>query len=141
MRDPIIVSGLSDQPLDVARLVDEIRRPDCGGLVMFEGTARSPNEGRDVLRLEYEAYQDRVEQQLLAFAEEAAERFGLGGAVAVHRVGALAVGQPAVVAAAVAPHRAEAFEGARWLIDRIKADAYIWKKEVFAEGESWVGIP
>jgi molybdopterin synthase catalytic subunit len=140
VKDPIIVSGLSPEPLDVARLVDEIRRRDCGGLVVFEGTARTPSEDKEVLRLEYEAYEVKVEHQLLAFAEEAADRFGLGGVVAVHRIGDVGLGMPAVVAAASAPHRAEAFEGARWLIDTIKADAYIWKKEVFAEGGSWVGI-
>lgn len=141
MTDPIIVAGLSDEPLDVPRLVDEIRRPGCGGLVVFEGTTRSPNEGVEVVRLDYEAFEDRAVGQLQRIAEEIAGRYGCGGVVAVHRVGGVPVGQTSVVAAVSAPHRDEAFAAARALIDRIKAEAYIWKKEVTASGESWVGMP
>jgi len=141
MKDPIIVAGLSDEPLDVPRLVDEIRRPDCGGLVVFEGTTRSPNEGVEVQRLDYEAYEERAVAQLQAIAEEIAELHGCGGVVAVHRIGSVAVGQPSVVAAASAPHRDEAFAAARALIDRIKDEVYVWKKEITASGEHWVGVP
>lgn len=135
---PVVVAGISAVPLDVVALVDEIRRPDCGGLVVFEGTARSPNEGRAVVHLEYEAYEERASAQLHAFAAETAERFGCGGIVAVHRVGRVEPGEPAVVVAAAAPHRGEAFEAARALIDRVKAEAYVWKKEVFADAAKWV---
>ena len=139
--DPIVVTGLSDEPLDTAALVDEIRRADCGGLVVFEGTTRSPNEGRDVTRLEYEAYEDRARGQLQQIAEAVAAEHGCGGVVAVHRVGLVTIGQPAVVVAASAPHRGEAFAAARALIDRVKSEVYIWKKEVFADGAVWVGAP
>jgi len=139
--DPIVVTGLSASPLDVPALVDEIRRADCGGLVVFEGSTRSPDQGRDVLRLEYEAFEERAVVQLQAIAEEVASAHGCGGVVAVHRVGVVSVGQPAVVVAASAPHRAEAFVAARELIDRVKAEVYVWKKEVFADGEAWVGAP
>ena len=133
---PVIVTGLQDGPLDVAQLIQAIRRPDCGGLVVFEGTARCPSEGRTVLRLEYEAYEQRALPQLRALAEEVAARFSLGGVVAVHRVGSVAVCQPAVVVAAAAVHRGEAFAAAQELIDRVKAEIPIWKKEVFAEGSA-----
>lgn len=133
----IVVTAIERDPLDVDALVDLIRRDDCGGLVVFEGTARSPDEGRDVRFLEYEAYEERAAIQLEAFAREIGERFGAGGVVAVHRVGRVDPGEPAVVVAVAAPHRAEAFDAARALIDRIKAEAYIWKKEVFAGGEIW----
>jgi len=138
---PVIVTGIEPEPLDVAGLVSAIRRPDCGGLVVFEGTARAESEGRTVLRLEYEAYERRALPQLRALAEEVAERFALGGVVAVHRVGDVDVCEPAVVVAAVAAHRAEAFAAARELIDRTKSEVAIWKKEVFAQGHaSWVGV-
>ena len=88
---PVIVTGLEHEPLDVTALVQAIRRPDCGGLVVFEGTARAQSEGRAVLRLEYEAYERRAIPQLRALAEEVAARFDLGGAVAVHRVGVVEV--------------------------------------------------
>lgn len=136
----IVVTALSEGPLDVPALTRAIRRPDCGALVTFEGTTRSPSEGREVKLLEYEAYDARALRQLRALSEEAATTFGLGGVVAVHRTGPVAIGEPSVVVACVAPHRGEAFEGARWLIDRIKADVAIWKKEIFADGEAWVGV-
>jgi molybdopterin synthase catalytic subunit len=140
MKDVTIVTALSEGPLDVVALIKQIWRPDCGAVVTFEGTTRSPNEGREVKSLEYEAYEDRALKQLRALAEEAATRFGLGGVVAVHRTGAVPIGHPSVVVACASAHRAEAFDGARWLIDRIKADVAIWKKEIFADGEAWVGV-
>jgi len=139
IKDPTIVTALSEGPLDVVSLIRQIWRADCGAVVTFEGTTRSPNEGREVKSLEYEAYEGRAQKQLRELAEEATAQFGLGGVVAVHRTGAVPIGQPSVVVAVAAAHRAEAFEGARWLIDRIKADVAIWKKEIFADGEAWVG--
>lgn len=139
MTDPILVTGLSAQPLDVAGAVARIRRDDCGGLVAFEGSTRSPDDGAIVQRLDYEAYEERAEKQLDQIAREAVRRFDLGGAVALHRTGAVPPGEPSVLVAAAAPHRAEAFEAARWLIDTIKAEVAVWKKQVTAEGEAWVG--
>jgi molybdopterin synthase catalytic subunit len=140
IKDPTIVTALRAEPLDVAALIRQIWRADCGAVVTFEGTTRSPNEGREVKVLEYEAYEGRAEKQLRALAGEAAATFGLGGVVAVHRTGVVPIGEPSVVVSVAAAHRTEAFEGARWLIDRIKADVAIWKKEIFADGEAWVGV-
>jgi molybdopterin synthase catalytic subunit len=140
IKDPIVVTALSEEPLDVVGLIRQIWRADCGAVVTFEGATRSPNEGREVKSLEYEAYERRAEKQLRALAEEATATFGLGGVVAVHRTGPVPIGEPSVVVAVAAAHRAEAFEGARWLIDRVKADVAIWKKEIFADGEAWVGV-
>lgn len=135
----MIVAGLSSEPLDARALVEKIRRPDCGGLVVFEGTTRSPSDGKTVLRLEYEAYEERAERQLDELAREAVRRWNLGGAVAMHRTGVVPIGEPAVVVAAAAPHRAEAFEAARWLIDTVKERVAVWKKELFEDGARWVG--
>ena len=137
----MIVTGLSAEPIDAASLVAQVRRPDCGAVVVFEGTTRSPDGDRVVERLFYEAYDERAQHQLRAFAEQAVSRWSLGGVVAVHRTGDVPPGEPSVVVAAVAAHRAEAFEAARWLIDTIKAEAAVWKKEIFSDGESWVGTP
>lgn len=136
--EPIVVAGLHEQPFDVAELVDAVRRDDCGGLVVFEGTTRSPNQGHDVLGLEYEAWEDRTPAQLERIVAEVAAAHGLGGAVGVHRTGHVPVGGTAVVVVAAAPHRDAAFAGARDLIDRIKAEAWIWKKELRADGEVWI---
>jgi molybdopterin synthase catalytic subunit len=140
IKDPTIVTALRAGPLDVVALIRQIWRADCGAVVTFEGTTRSPSEGREVKSLEYEAYEGHAEKQLSALAAEAATKFGLGGVVAVHRTGAVPIGEPSVVVAVAAAHRAEAFEGARWLIDRVKADVAIWKKEIFADGGAWVGV-
>jgi molybdopterin synthase catalytic subunit len=120
-------------------LVDRIRRSNCGGLVVFEGSTRSPSEGKTVLRLEYEAYEERARRQLDELAREATRRWDLGGVIAVHRTGVVPIGEPSIVVATVSPHRSEAFEAARWLIDTIKEQVAIWKKEIFADGSRWVG--
>lgn len=138
MSAPVVVSGLSAEPLLSRDLVDAIRRDDCGGLVVFEGTTRTPNHGHDVLFLDYEAWEDRTPGQLSAICAEVAEAHGLGGVVGMHRIGRVDVGEPAVVVAAAAAHRDAAFAGARDLIDRIKAEAWIWKKEHRSDGEVWV---
>lgn len=133
-----VVTGISAEPLDTAALVDRVRRADCGGIVVFEGTVRSPNQGHDVQALEYEVWEGRAEQQLDLIARQVAERHGLRGVLAVHRSGGLGVGEPAVVVAAVSVHRDAAFHAASELIDRIKSEAWIWKKELWADGERWV---
>ena len=135
---PTVVAGLRAEAIDVVALIEQVRRDDCGGLVVFEGTTRTPNHGHDVLTLDYEAWEDRTPGQLHAIVAEVASSHGLRAAVGVHRTGSVPVGGTAVVVVAVAPHRDAAFAGARELIDRIKAEAWIWKKELRTDGEVWV---
>ncbi|HEX9696812.1 MAG TPA: molybdenum cofactor biosynthesis protein MoaE [Actinomycetota bacterium] len=137
---PVVVTAVTADPIDVAALVARIRRPECGGLVAFEGSTRSPSGGKRVERLEYEAWIERAEEQLSGLAREAAQTYGLGGVVAVHRTGVVPIGEPSVLVAASSAHRAQAFEAARWLIDTIKAQASIWKKEIFDVGEAWANM-
>ncbi len=140
MTAPVVVVSISMDPLAVVDMIKQIVRDDCGAIVTFEGTTRSPSDGRVVRLLEYEAYEERALKQLKALADEAIETFGLGGVAAAHRTGVVPVGEVSVVVSCVAAHREQAFDGARWLIDRIKADAAIWKKEFFETGERWVGV-
>jgi molybdopterin synthase catalytic subunit len=137
---PVIVTGLSADPLDTAVLAARIRRIDCGAVVVFEGMTRSPNDGEIVERLSYEAWTERAEAQLHAIASEIAAEHGLGGAVAVHRTGDVPPGVTSVVVAASAAHRDAAFAGARALIERIKAEAAIWKQEIGAGRARWAGL-
>jgi len=139
MTAAVVVVAISNKPLDVVGMIKQIVRDDCGAIVTFEGTTRSPSDGKVVRLLEYEAYEERALKQLSALSHEAVEKFGLGGVAAAHRTGVVPVGEVSVVVSAVAPHREQAFDGARWLIDRIKSDAAIWKKEIFEDGERWVG--
>jgi molybdopterin synthase catalytic subunit len=140
MNAPIIVTGIVEGPIDAASYAAKIRRPDCGGLALFEGSTRSPSDGKVVRQLEYETWPERASQQLAAMAAEAVQRWDLGGAVAVHSSGVVPIGSSSVVVAAAAGHRDAAFAAARWMIDTLKAEAAIWKKEVFDDGEAWVGI-
>jgi molybdopterin synthase catalytic subunit len=131
--------GLSSAPLPVAEAAAWAVRPDCGGLVLFSGTARDHAAGRPgVHRLEYEAYDEQVVPRLMVIAEEARARWPDVGRVALlHRTGPLDIGESAVVVAVSAPHRAAAFEAARFCIDTLKRTVPIWKREVWAGGESW----
>ncbi|HVL91304.1 MAG TPA: molybdenum cofactor biosynthesis protein MoaE [Actinomycetota bacterium] len=138
--NPIVVTAVTGEPIDVAAFVARIRRPECGGLVAFEGSTRSPSQGRRVQQLEYEAWLERAEAVLDELAKQAVRTYGLGGAVAVHRTGVVPIGEPSVLVAASSPHRAQAFEAARWLIDTIKEQAPVWKKEIFEDGAAWVNL-
>lgn len=137
----MIVTGLSGEPLDMAALTARIRRDDCGAVVVFEGSTRSPSEGRDVVMLSYEAWTSRAEAQLRELALQATQRWDVRGVAALHRTGDVPLGAPSVVVACAAPHRDHAFEAARWLIDSIKRECAVWKKEIFTDGESWSGVP
>jgi molybdopterin synthase catalytic subunit len=108
-------------------------------VVVFSGTARDHSEGRpDVGRLEYEAYEEQVIPRLEAIVDAARTRWPeLGRVVLLHRVGEVPVGESAVVVAVSAPHRAEAFDAARFGIDSLKATVPIWKREEWAGGSSW----
>jgi molybdopterin synthase catalytic subunit len=131
--------GLSAAPLPVAEATAWAVRPDCGGLVLFSGTARDHANGRPgVEKLEYEAYESQVVPRLQAVAEEARARWPVLGRLALlHRVGVLEVGDSAVVVVATAPHREEAFAAARFCIDTLKRSVPIWKRETWSEGSSW----
>jgi molybdopterin synthase catalytic subunit len=137
--------GLLSSPLPVAEATAWVVRPDCGGVVLFSGTARDHAAGRvDVERLEYEAYEEHVEPALRAIAGEARDRWPmLGRIVLLHRVGEVPIGESAVLVAVSAPHRPEAFEAARFCIDTIKQTVPIWKREAWTggpggqPGESW----
>lgn len=121
-----------DGPIAVDPLLDRVRSPEAGAVVTFFGVTR------EVPELEYEAYAEMAERQIGEIVEAAIERHGLCAAAAEHRTGTVRRSEPSVVVVASAPHREEAFAGAREIIDRIKALAPIWKKE---EGEWVPGSP
>lgn len=130
---------LTDQPLDLPAVVASVTGPDAGAVDVFIGTVRNHAKGRRVLRLEYEAYDAMVLEQFGLYAQEAQRRWP-GARVAVHhRLGACEAGEPTVIVAVCTAHRAEAFEACRWVVERLKADAPIWKREVYEDGSAWVG--
>jgi molybdopterin converting factor subunit 1 len=117
---------VTDEPLALDPLLERVRDPRAGAVVSFLGVTR------EVAELEYEAYAEMAEKQIVEIVERAIERHGLCAAAAEHRVGTVPLSEPSVAVAASAPHRDEAFAGAREIIDEIKARVPIWKKE---EGE------
>jgi len=114
-------------------------RPHCGAVVLFTGTVRDHAEGRPgVTELEYEAYEEEVLVRLSAIAADARRRWETAGRIALlHRVGSMSVGETSVLIAVSAPHRAEAFEAARYCIDTLKTTVPIWKKETWEGGSDW----
>jgi MoaE-MoaD fusion protein len=123
---------VSSEPLSLDSLSERVRDPRAGAVVTFSGVTRG------VERLDYEAYAEMAEQRMAAIAAGAAERHGLCAAAVEHRVGEVPLSEPSVIVAVSAPHRGEAFAAAREIIDRVKADAPIWKKEIDGAEERWV---
>lgn len=119
----------------------EFDEQSAGGFVSFEGKVRSHNEGRSVIRLEYEAFGPLAETEGSKLLEEATKMFGLLRAETIHRTGMLELGETAVWIGVAAPHRKEAFNACEYIIDELKKRVPIWKKEHYAEGDSgWIGI-
>jgi len=132
-------TGLSTHRLPVTEASEWVVQPQCGAVVVFTGTSRDHSVGRDgVTRLEYEAYESQVVPRLDEIAERAREQWpDLGRMVLLHRIGEVPLTEAAVVVAVSAPHRAEAFEAARFGIDTLKATVPIWKREDWSAGSSW----
>jgi len=131
--------GLTDSALPVASAYEWALRPNCGAVVLFSGTVRDHAEGRDGVRsLTYEAYETQVAERFADIASELRTRWpDTGRVVLLHRVGELMLEESSVIAVVSAPHRAEAFDAARYAIDALKESAPIWKREIWAEGADW----
>jgi molybdopterin synthase catalytic subunit len=123
------------EPIDVPALQD-VGTAD-GALCLFLGVVRGDNDGRRVVRLEYEAYEEMALPMIEEIAAQARGRFGVSDVRIVHRLGVLEVGEVSVAVAVASPHRAEAFAACRYAIDTLKARVPIWKKELYADGAVW----
>jgi MoaE-MoaD fusion protein len=126
-------------PLDVAAVVHEVEDPEAGAVASFVGTVRRRSRDRDVLYLEYEAYEEMAEPMLARLGSELTERHGLCGVAIHHRLGRVEIGQASVVIAVSAPHRSAALDACREAIETLKTTIPLWKKEVYAGGEEWIG--
>ncbi len=129
---------LRTDPLDVSAVIAAVSHPGAGGIDVFLGAVRDTNEGRAITKLEYEAYASMAVREMQRIGEELSEAFPGARLAAHHRVGSLSVGDLAIVCAASAPHRAEAFAACRRLIDEIKARVPVWKREWGPDGPYWV---
>lgn len=127
--------------LPTAEVVAFVQDAGAGGVAVFLGTTRAEqsSSGQTLVALDYEAYGEMAGAQLVDLARRARERWPIIKVVLLHRVGRVGLGEPSVVIAVSTPHRGEAFEACRWLIDTLKAEASIWKKEIWGDGSgSWV---
>jgi MoaE-MoaD fusion protein len=130
---------LVDGPLDVAAVLREVEDPEAGALASFIGTVRSRSRGRDVVHLEYEAFEEMAEPMLVRLGAELIERHGLCSVAVHHRLGRVEIGEASVVIAVSAPHRSAALDACREAIETLKTTIPLWKKEVYASGEEWIG--
>ena len=130
---------ISAQPLNVATVIAEAASDDAGAVASFVGTVRRHSRGRTVLYLEYEAFEEMAEPMLRALADELTTKHGLTKVAIHHRVGRVEIGEPSVVIAVSAAHRAAALDACREAIDTLKETIPLWKKELYEGGEEWLG--
>ncbi|GCE13285.1 molybdenum cofactor biosynthesis protein MoaE [Tengunoibacter tsumagoiensis] len=133
-----IVIQLTEQPLQREQLVAAVAHSSLGGIVIFEGVVRDNARGKQVRYLEYDVYKEMAEEQIRAIVITAGEKWGVERVAVAHRTGRLEIGEASVIIVVGTPHRAEAFEACRYIIDTLKATVPIWKKEVATNGEEWV---
>jgi len=130
---------VTEEPLSLDAVVAEVADERAGAVATFTGTVRRESRGREVTRLEYEAYAEMAEDVMARLAAELLERYELCGIAIHHRVGTLGIGEASVVIAVSAPHRQDALAACRDAIDRLKETVPLWKKEVYEGGEEWIG--
>ena len=132
-------SAVVDRPLDAGAALAEVVRPANGAVVVFVGTVRELNEGREVNGIEYSAYREMAERELADVVREASDRFGTPDVVAEHRIGTLEVGEASVVIAVAHPRRGKAYDASRYVIEELKKRLPIWKREHYTDGRwEWV---
>jgi molybdopterin synthase catalytic subunit len=130
---------ISAEPLDVAAAIAEVADDEAGAIASFVGTVRRQSRGRTVLHLEYEAFAEMAEPMLHELAGELTRTHGLTSVAIHHRIGRVEIGEPSVVIAVSAPHRAAALAACREAIDTLKETIPLWKKEFYEGGEEWLG--
>jgi molybdopterin synthase catalytic subunit len=130
---------LSEAPLSLERVVAEVASDDAGAIATFVGTTRARSRGRDVVRLEYEAYEGMAESEMERIAGILRERHGVLAVAIHHRVGRVEIGETSVVIAVSAAHRGAALDACRDAIDTLKQTVPLWKKELYVGGEEWIG--
>ncbi len=139
MDDTLTKTLLTHDPIDTASLLDEVASSQAGAVVLFLGTVREMTDQRRTVALDYECYPEMARRKMDELVAEALSRWPLVGCAIVHRLGHLELGEASVAVAVSSPHREQAFEAGRWLIDTLKQVVPIWKKENWDDGSTeWV---
>ncbi len=126
-----------DEVIDTAAVMAAMKDGADGAVCVFDGIVRNNTRGRETLSLDYESYREMALGQMQELASEAVVRFGVRDVALVHRLGRLVVGETSVLIVVASAHRGVAFEACRWLIDTLKKQVPIWKRETFADGVVW----
>ncbi len=129
---------ITTEPLDPQRLVDAVRRDECGAITLFYGVVRNENLGRAVRYLEYDAYPEMAIKKMKGVAAEVRAKFAVAEVGILHRIGRLEVGETSLLVAVSSAHRKEAFEACHYAVDRVKQTVPIWKREVWDDGSEWI---
>jgi molybdopterin synthase catalytic subunit len=130
---------LTENPIDTAALLDRVRHPNAGAVVLFLGTTREMTGDRQTVALDYEAYHEMAERKLAELENEARQKWPVIECMIVHRLGRVPLTEASVAIAVSTPHRSDAFAAGQWLIDSLKHDVPIWKREQWADGsQEWV---
>ncbi len=129
---------LTRERIDAGVLIERVTQPANGGICTFYGIVRDNMDDRPVTKLEYESYEPMALQELARIVQQVHGRWGLAAVEIEHRIGELQIGEASVVIAVGAPHRAEAFEACRFIIDTLKQTVPIWKKEFYEDGAVWI---
>ena len=129
--------AFTHSPIPSAEIVAQAKRPEDGAVVVFDGVVRNRTRGREVLYLDYEAYEEMALRQMEGLADQALKQFKVREVALVHRLGRLQIGETSVLIVVASAHRAAAFDACRWLIDTLKRTVPIWKKEYFEDGAVW----
>ena len=127
---------ITESAIDIVSLLQQVRDPKAGGIVLFSGEVRNHSHDKEVSYLEYEAYIPMAEKIINIILKDAIENFNLHKAICVHRIGKITIGESAVAVLTASSHREESYKANRYIIDRVKHEAPIWKKEFFSDGAS-----
>ena len=130
---------LVEGPLDLRAVVAEVANEEAGAIATFEGTVRRQSRGREVIALEYEAYEGMAENVMAEIAEAVKAKYDLSDVAISHRLGRVEIGEASVVIAVSAPHRQDALAACKDVIDELKERVPLWKKELYEGGEEWIG--
>lgn len=129
---------ITEKSIDVQKVIDTASSLGAGAVNVFIGTVRNTAHGKNVLWLEYEAYESMAVAEIRKIIDEASHRWPMMGWAVCHRIGTLKPGEVSVVVAVSTPHRADSFSACEFIIDSIKQKTPIWKKEVFEDGQEWI---
>ena len=132
-----MIVEIVDGKIDAAAVMDAMKAGADGAVCVFDGIVRNNTRGRETLYLDYESYREMALEQMRGLAAEAVSRFGVRDVALVHRLGRLYVGETSVLIAVASAHRGVTFQACQWLIDTLKKQVPIWKKETFVDGAVW----